>query len=51
MFFFPQNELKRSQAKKMFEIIVEKEGMEFLAGGQVPTAPEVLATRPGSVCL
>lgn len=28
MFFFPQNELKRSQAKKMFEIIVEKEGME-----------------------
>ena len=30
MFFFPQNELKRSQAKKMFEIIVEKEGMKFL---------------------
>ena len=29
MFFFPQNELKRSQAKKMFEIIVEKEGMKF----------------------
>ena len=30
MFFFPQDELKRNQARKMFEIIVEKEGMEFL---------------------
>ena len=26
MFFFPQNELKCAQAKKMFEVIVEKEG-------------------------
>ena len=25
-FFFPQDELQRNQAKKMFEIIVEKEG-------------------------
>ena len=30
MFFFPQDELKRNQAKKMFEIIVEKEGLTFL---------------------
>ena len=30
MFFFPQDELKRNQSKKMFEIIVEKEGLEFL---------------------
>lgn len=30
MIFFPQDELRRNQAKKMFEIIVEKEGMEFL---------------------
>ena len=42
MFFFPQNELKRSQAKKMFEIIVEKEGMEFLGWREVPIRPEVL---------
>ncbi len=27
MFFFPQNELARNQAKKMFEIIAEKEGL------------------------
>ena len=46
MFFFPQNELKRSQAKKMFEIIVEKEGMKFLGWREVPTAPEVLGHKP-----
>ena len=27
---FPQDELKRNRAKKMFEVIVGKEGMEFL---------------------
>ena len=31
MFFFPQDELKRNQAKKMFEVIIEKEGLELLA--------------------
>ena len=45
MFFFPQNELKRSQAKKMFETIVKKEGMEFLGWREVPVAPEVLGQR------
>ena len=30
MFFFPQEELRRNQAKKMFEIIVKKGGMEFI---------------------
>ncbi len=45
MFFFPQNELKRSQAMKMFEIIVEKEGMRFLGWREVPTKPEVLGEK------
>lgn len=45
MFFFPQNELKRSQAMKMFEIIVEKEGMKFLGWREVPTRPEVLGEK------
>lgn len=45
MFFFPQDELKRNQAKKMFEIIVEKEGMEFLGWRMVPTVPEVLGQK------
>ena len=42
MFFFPRNALKRSQAKKMFEIIVEKEGMKFLGWREVPICPEIL---------
>ena len=45
MFFFPQDELRRSQAKKMFEIILEKEGLEFLGWRDVPTCPEVLGSR------
>ena len=39
MFFFPQDELKRNQAKKMFEVIVQKEGMEFLGWREVPIDP------------
>ena len=45
MFFFPQDELKRNQAKKMFENIIAKEGMEFLAWREVPIAPDVLGKR------
>ena len=33
-FFFPQHEIKRAQAKKMFEIILEKEGLELLGWRQ-----------------
>lgn len=45
MFFFPQEELSRNQAKKMFEIIVEKEGMKFLGWREVPIRPETLGER------
>ena len=45
MFFFPQDELARNQAKKMFEIIVEKEGMQFLGWRDVPTVPSVLGHK------
>lgn len=45
MFFFPQDELKRNQAKKMFEIIVEKEGLELLGWREVPTVPKVLGHK------
>lgn len=45
MFFFPQNELKRSQAKKMFEVIVEKEGMKFLGWRDVPIVEKVLGEK------
>lgn len=45
MFFFPQDELKRNQAKKMFEIIVQKEGLEFLGWREVPCEPSVLGQK------
>ncbi|MGN0355687.1 MAG: glutamate synthase large subunit [Muricoprocola sp.] len=44
-FFFPQDELKRRQAMKMFEIILEKEGLKFLGWRTVPTVPEVLGQK------
>ena len=45
MFFFPQDELERNQAKKMLEIVVEKEGLEFLGWRAVPIVPEVLGNK------
>jgi len=45
MFFFPQSELKRSQAMKMFEVIVEKEGLKFLGWRKVPTVEKVLGQK------
>ena len=45
MFFFPQDELARNQAKKMFEIIVKKEGLTFLGWREVPNHPEILGKR------
>ena len=44
-FFFPQDELQRNQAKKMFEIIAEKEGLQFLGWRTVPTNPSVLGHK------
>lgn len=45
MFFFPQDELKRNQSRKMFEIVVKKEGLEFLGWREVPTVPKVLGQK------
>lgn len=45
MFFFPQDELSKRQAMKMFEIVIEKEGMEFLGWRQVPICPDILGTQ------
>jgi glutamate synthase (NADPH/NADH) large chain len=45
MFFFPQEEMKRNQAMKMFEIIVEKEGLTFLGWRKVETIPSVLGHK------
>lgn len=45
MFFFPQDELARKQAMKMFEIIVKKEELTFLGWRDVPTTPDVLGKK------
>ena len=45
MFFFPQDTLLISRAKKTFEIIAEKEGLHFLGWREVPTNPDILGQR------
>jgi len=45
MFFFPQKELLRTRAQKMFEVVVKKEGLEFLGWRKVPVHPEVLGKK------
>ena len=42
MCFLPSDKLKRTFAKRMLQVIVEKEGMRFLGWRQVPTKPEIL---------
>ncbi len=48
MFFFPQNVVKRSTAKRMLEIIAAKEGLRFLGWRDVPTSPDILGERARS---
>ena len=45
MFFLPQDTLKRNQARKMLEIIAQKEGVGFLGWRTVPVRPEVLGRK------
>ena len=45
MFFFPQNELRRNQAKKMFEIIAAKEGLNILGWREVPHNTNAIGQR------
>lgn len=45
MFFFPNEELPRNQAKRMFEFIVKKEGLHLLGWRKVPTNENVLGQK------
>ena len=45
MFFFPQDDLRRNQAMKMFQLIAEREGMEFIGWREVPVCPQVLGRK------
>ncbi|MCR5651969.1 MAG: glutamate synthase large subunit [Lachnospiraceae bacterium] len=50
MFFFPQAEIRRMQAMKMFEMIVGREGLKFLGWRCVPVDKNVLGQRALSTC-
>lgn len=45
MFYFPDDILKQSEAKKLLEIIAVKNGLAFLGWRKVPVCPEVLGKR------
>ncbi|MBQ1464164.1 MAG: glutamate synthase subunit alpha, partial [Ruminococcus sp.] len=45
MFFFPQDILGRDRAKKMFETILNKRGMELLGWRDVPSDPDILGQK------
>ena len=45
MFFFPQETLARNQAKKLFEVIAKREGLELLFWRTVPTCPGILGEK------
>lgn len=45
MFFFPQDELKRNQAKSCLRSSAKKRVCRFWAGARCPPAPRSLATR------
>ena len=51
MFFFSQDELKRNQAKKMFEVIIRKEGMEFLGWRRCRSPRRNWGRKQWIVCL
>ncbi|MFA6848067.1 MAG: hypothetical protein WCQ94_07065, partial [Lachnospiraceae bacterium] len=42
MFFFPEDELKRTFAMRMFEVIAKKNNLTFIAWRKVPVHPEIL---------
>ena len=45
MFFLPQDDLKRTFAKRLFEVIAGKEGVEVKGWREVPTNPKILGER------
>ena len=45
MFFFPADNLMRSQAMKMIEFLSEKEGLKFLGWRKVPVNADVLGKK------
>ncbi|MBR2736514.1 MAG: glutamate synthase subunit alpha, partial [Firmicutes bacterium] len=45
MFFFPADELKLKQARKLFEVVLSKEGLKLLGWRKVPVDDSVLGKK------
>ena len=45
MFFFPQSEMKRGQAMKLFELIAKKNGLELICWREVPVSADILGHK------
>ena len=45
MFFFPQDNLKRTFAKRLFEVIARKDRISVIGWREVPSHPEILGER------
>ncbi len=45
MFFFPQSEAKRNQAKKIFETILSKNGLTLIGWREVPCNKDILGKK------
>ncbi len=45
MFFLPANRVQAAQAKKLFELIAQKAGVQVLGWRNVPTNPEILGKK------
>ena len=45
MFFLPQDTLKKNQSKKLFEIIVKKQGLTLLGWRTVPVQAQILGKK------
>ena len=45
MFFFPKDSKEQRKAMRLFEVICQKEGVEFLAWREVPVNEECLSSK------
>ncbi len=45
MFFFPQDPIRRSRCRKLFEILAKKDGVPVLGWRSVPVEPDILGRR------
>ena len=45
MFFFPAERVRRARCRRLFEILLEKDGLELIGWRDVPVKPDILGKR------